>query len=341
MAGRPQEKLSGIQKAAILMVLLGDKAASSLCRHLPHDDVEELTREIARIDFVSNEQAAQVLEEFSKLSMAQEYAAKGGTEYAHRLLVGAFGEAIAKDVLQQVSRMEALSPHDLDLIQRAEPQQLARLLEGENPQTIALLLAHVGVKTASALLRIFSEELAAEVVTRLATLRPSSPEIVQKIVGVLHKKIQSLGKQDRLTCGGVEAAAEVLNRLGGPISKTILGSIESRSTDLAGAILNQMFTFEDFLLVPEASIREIVAQADKKALAICLKGATPEVRDHFLKVMSSRAAEMLKEDIEVLGAVRAHDIAQAQRELVSAARKLEAEGKIVLKNEEEEANVQP
>jgi len=197
----------------------------------------------------------------------------------------------------------------------------------------------VGVKMASALLKIFPEDLAAEVVTRLARLRPSSPEIVQKIVGVLHKKIQSMGKQDRLTCGGVEAAAEVLNRLGGPASKTILGSIESRSTDLAGAILNQMFTFEDFLLVPEASIREIVAQTDKKTLAICLKGATPEVTDHFLKVMSSRAAEMLKEDIEVLGAVRARDIAQAQRELVSAARKLEAEGKIVLKNEEEEAHV--
>ncbi len=318
------------------MVLLGDKAASSVYRHLPHDDVEELTREIARIDFVSNEQAVQVLEEFSKLGMAQEYAAKGGAEYAHRLLVVAFGEAVAKDLVKQVTRMEALSSRDLDLLQRADPQQLARLLEGENPQTIALLLAHVGVKTASALLKIFPEELAAEVVTRLASLRPSSPEIVQKIFGVLHKKIQSLGKQDAVACGGVQAAANVLNRLDGSFSKTILGSIGNRSTDLAEAIRNQMFTFDDFLLVPEVSIREIVAQADKKALAISLKGATPEVREHFLKVMSSRAAEMLKEDIDVLGAVRARDIAQAQRDLVDAARKLEAEGKIVLKNEQEE-----
>jgi flagellar motor switch protein FliG len=341
MAARTQEKLSGIQKAAILMVLLGDKAASSVYRHLPHDDVEQLTREIARVDFVSNEQAMQVLEEFSKLGTAQEYIAKGGTEYAHRLLVIAFGEGIAKDLLQQLTRVEALSSQDLDLVQRADPQQLARLLEDENPQTIALLLAHLGIKMASALLRIFPEELAAEVVTRLARLRPSSPEIVQKIVGVLHKRIQSLGKQERMACGGVEAAAEVLNRLDGPVSKTILGSIEHQSTDLASAIRNQMFTFEDFLLAPEVSIREIVAQADKKALAMSLKGATAEVKEHFLKVMSSRAAEMLKEDIEVLGAVRARDVAQAQRELVDAARKLEAEGKIVLKNDEgdEEAYV--
>jgi flagellar motor switch protein FliG len=339
MAARTQEKLTGIQKAAILMVLLGDKAASSVYRHLSHDDVEELTREIARIDFVSNEQAMQVLEEFSKVGTAQEYVAKGGTEYAHRLLMVAFGEAVAKDLLQQVTRMQALSSQDLDLIQRADPQQLAQLLEGENPQTIALLLAHLGVKMASALLKIFPEELAAEVVTRLASLRPSSPEIVQQIVRVLHKKIQSLGKQNRMACGGVGAAAELLNRLEGSVSKTILGSIEQRNTDLAGDIRNQMFTFEDFLLVPEVSIREIVAQADKKALAISLKGTTPEVRAHFLKVMSSRAAEMLKEDIEVLGAVRARDVAQAQRELIDAARKLEAEGKIVLKNEEEEAYV--
>lgn len=321
------------------MVLLGDKAASSVYRHLPHDDVEELTREIARIDFVSHEQATQVLEEFSKLTMAQEYVAKGGTEYAHRLLVTAFGETAARDVLQQVTRMEALSSQDVELIQRADPQQLARLLEGENPQTIALLLAHVDIKMASALLRIFPEELAAEVVTRLASLRPSSPEIVQKILGVLHKKIQSLGKQERMACGGVEAAAEVLNRMDGAVSKTILGSIEHRSTDLAGAIRDQMFTFEDFLLAPELSIREIVAQADKKALALALKGATPQVRDHFLKVMSSRAAEMLKEDIDVLGAVRSRDVAQAQKDIVEAARKLEAEGKIALKSEEEEAYV--
>jgi len=318
------------------MVLLGDKAASSVYRHLSRDDVEELTREIAQIDFVSNEQATQVLEEFSKLGTAPEHVAKGGTEYAHRLLMVAFGEAVAKDLLQQVTRMQALTPQDIDLVQRADPQQLARMLEGENPQTIALLLAHVDAKTASALLKIFPENLAAEVVTRLASLRPSSPEIVQKIVAVLHKKIQSLGKQDRTPCGGVEAAAELLNRLGGSVSKNILGSIEQGNTDLAGAIRDQMFTFDDFLLVPEVSIREIVAQADKKALAIALKGATPEVTAHFLKVMSSRAAEMLKEDIEVLGAVRARDVAQAQRDLIEAARRLETEGKIVLKNEEEE-----
>jgi len=339
MAARTQEKLSGIQKAAILMVLVGEKAASSVYRHLPQDDVEELTREIARVGFVSNDQAMQVLEEFSKLSMAQEYVAKGGTESAHHLLAAAFGEAAAKDVLQQVTRTEAVSSQDLELVQRADPQQLAQMLEGENPQTVALLLAHLGVKMSSAVLKIFPEELAAEVVTRLARLRPSSPEVVQKIVAVLHKKIQGLGKQDRMACGGVEAAAEVLNRLDGPVSKNILGSIEQASTDLATAIRNQMFTFEDFLLVPEASIREILAQADKKALALSLKSATPEVRDHFLKVMSSRAAEMLKEDIEVLGAVRARDVTQAQREIVDAARKLEAEGKIVLKNEEEEAYV--
>jgi flagellar motor switch protein FliG len=339
MASRTQEKISGIQKAAILMVLLGDKAASSVYRHLPQDDVEELTREIARLDYVSNEQALQILEEFNKLGMAQEYVAKGGTDYAQKLLVGAFGEAAAKGLVQQVTRMEALSFKDLELIQRADPQQLAKLVESESPQTIALLLAHLGAKMASTLLRLFPEELAADVVARLAKLRPFSPETVQKVVSVLHKRIEGLGRQDRLAYGGVEAAAELLNRLDAPASKTILGSIEQHSSDLAGSIRNQMFTFEDFLLVPEASIRELVAQVDKKAMTMALKGATPDLKAHFLKVMSSRAAEMMNEDIEVLGSVRARDVVQAQREVVDAARKLEAEGKIVLKSEGEEAYV--
>lgn len=340
MAARnTQEKLSGIQKAATLMVLLGDKAAASVYRCLPQEEVEELTREIARVDVVPQDVAQQILEEFSKLTMAQEYVGKGGADYAQKLLVGAFGEATAKDLLQQVLRTEAISFKDLELVQRADPQQLAKLIEGENPQTIALLLAHLGARTASTLLRLLPESLTAQVVERLAKLRPFSPEMVQKVVSVLNKKIQSLGKQDRLACGGVEAVADLLNRIEAPVTKTILQAIEQQDSELAVAIRNQMFTFEDFTVVPEASIREVVAQVDKKTLAMALKGASAELKQHFLKVMSSRAAEMLNEDIEVLGQVRAREVAHAQQEVVQTARKLETDGKIYLKSDGDETYV--
>jgi flagellar motor switch protein FliG len=334
-----QEKITGLQKAAILMVLLGDKAASNVYRHLPKEEVEVLTREIARVDYVSQDVAQEILEEFNKLTVAQEFVAKGGTDYAHKLLVGAFGENSAKDLIHQVMRTETISFRDLDLVQRADPQQLAKLMEGENPQTIALLLAHLGSTTASTLLTLFPEGLTAQVVERLAKLRPFSPEVVQKILTVLHKKIQSLGKQDRLAFGGVEAVADLLNQVDAPLSKTILSSIETGDSNLAGAIRNQMFTFDDFLAVPEASIREIVAQADKKLLALALKGASPDLKGHFLKVMSTRAADMLREDIEVLGQVRAREVARAQHEIVEIGRKLEADGKIVLKGDGEESYV--
>jgi flagellar motor switch protein FliG len=333
MAVRPQEKISGLQKAAMLMVMLGDKAAASIYRQLPQEEVEELTREIARIGVVSPEVGNQVLDEFNKLTLAHEYVDKGGTDYAHKLLVGAFGESTAKDLLQQVLRTEAISFKDLELVQRADPQQLAKLIEGESPQTIALLLAHLGARTASTLLRMLPEPLTGQVVERLAKLRPFSPEMVQRIVSVLNKKIQSLGKQDRLACGGVEAVADLLNRIEAPITKTILQAIEQGDAELAVAIRNQMFTFDDFAVVPEASIREVVAQVDKKTLALALKGASAELKNHFLKVMSSRAAEMLNEDIDVLGQVRGREVAHAQQEVVQTARKLETEGKIYLKSE--------
>ena len=333
MAARPPEKINGLQKAAMLMVMLGDKAAASVYRHLPQEEVEELTRAIARIDVVSPEIGNQVLDEFNKLTLAHEYVGKGGADYAHKLLVGAFGEATAKDLLQQVMRTEAISFKDLELVQRADPQQLAKLIEGENPQTIALLLAHLGARTASTLLRMLPEPLTGQVVERLAKLRPFSPEVVQKIVNVLNKKIQNLGRQDRLACGGVEAVADLLNRIEAPITKTILQAIEQGDAELAVAIRNQMFTFDDFAVVPEASIREVVAQVDKKTLALALKGASADLKQHFLKVMSSRAAEMLNEDIEVLGQVRSREVAHAQQEVVQTARKLETEGKIYLKSE--------
>ena len=340
MTPRTQEKISGVQKTAILMVLLGDKAASSVYRHLSREQVAELTREVARVDAISEDQALEILDEFRRLSLAQEHVAKGGTDYAQKVLVNAFGEASAKELIQQAVRKEAVSSQDLDRLQRAEPQQLAKLLQDENPQTIALLIGHVGPKTASALLKLFSEDLTAQVVERFAKLRPSSPETVQKVVSVLHQKIQNLGRnQDRLASGGVEAVADLLNRMkNAPLSKTILETIERQDVNLAVAIRDRMFTFDHFLLVPEASIRELLTQLDKKVLALALKGAAPEVKAHFLKVMSSRAAEMLNEDVEVLGSVRARDLTQAQHEVVEAARKLEAEGKIVLRSEDEESD---
>lgn len=321
---------AGPRKAAILLVILGEDAASQIYRHLPPGEVEQVTREIASLRSVDQDTALAVLEEFERLVVAGDYLAQGGTEYANKLLVKAFGEDGAKELLRQVSLSAEMSASKLDSLRKADPQQLAKFIEGEHPQTIALILAHLEAKQASALLMRLPEELRAEAIKRLAQLRQFSPEMAQRVSLVLHKRLEALGEQSRRAYAGLRGVADVMNRLDINIAKTILEGIEKEDPKLAISIRNLMFTFEDLLTIPEAGIRELLAQMEKKTLATALRGASEELKNYVFKSMSSRAVEMLKEDMEVLGPVKSRDIHKAQLDAVAAARKLEAEGKLSL-----------
>jgi flagellar motor switch protein FliG len=323
----------GAHKAAILLVLLGEDAASQIYRHLPPGEVEQITQEIARLQAVDSATALAVLEEFERLVMAGDYLAQGGADYANKLLIKAFGADGAKELLRQVSATAEVNSGRLDSLRKADPQQLAKFIEGEHPQTIALILAHLEAKQASVLLMRLPEELRAEAVKRLAQLRQFSPEMAQRVSLVLHKRLESLGEQSRRAYAGLRGVADLMNRLELNTAKTILEGIEKEDPKLALSIRNLMFTFEDLLTVPEAGIRELLGQMDKKTLATALRGASEELKNYIFKSMSSRAVEMLKEDMEVLGPVRSRDVHKAQLEAVAVARKLEAEGKITLSQE--------
>lgn len=336
MSNRPP---SGVKKAAILLVILGEEAASQIYRHLPPADVEQVTRAIANLSGVDAETALATLEEFEKLVIAGDYLAQGGTDYANKLLIKAFGEEGAQELLRQVSLTAEMSAGKLDSLRKADPQQLAKFIEGEHPQTIALILAHLEAKQASTLVMRLPEELRAEAVKRLAQLRQFSPEMAQRVSIVLHKRLEALGEQSRRAYAGLRGVADVMNRLELNTAKTILEGIEKDDPKLAISIRNLMFTFEDLLTVPEAGIRELLGQLDKKTLATALRGASEELKNFIFKSMSSRAVEMLKEDMEVLGPVRSKEIQKAQMEAVAVARKLEAEGKILLTPEEDDEYV--
>jgi len=333
MTARPPSPMNGPRKAAILIAIMGEEAASAVFRHLPDKDVQAVTREIAEMGRISPEVALEILEEYGRLAITQDYVAQGGLEFAKRLLVKAFGDTNAKDLLQKVSRLQELSAGQLDSLQKADPPQLAKFLEGEHPQTIALILAHLDGKKASALLMKLPEQIRAESVKRLAQLRQFSPEMAERVSVVLNRRLQALGEQSRKTYAGFKNVADVMNRLEGPASKAILEAIEKDDPKLAINIRNLMFTFEDLLGVPDVSVREWLGTMDKKTLALALKGASNDLKDHIFRAMSSRAVEMLKEDMEALGPVRAKDVAQAQQEAVTLLRKLEAEGKVILKAE--------
>jgi flagellar motor switch protein FliG len=333
MTAAPAVAPSGARKAAILLVILGDETASQIYRNLPPAAVEQLSQEIAVLRSVDSETALAVLEEFERLTTAGDYLAQGGKDYANKLLVKAFGEEGAQELLRQLSRTAEMSAGKLDSLRKADPQQLAKFIEGEHPQTIALILAHLEAKQASALLMRLPEDIRAESIKRLAQLRQFSPDVAQRVSLVLHKRLEALGEQSRRAYAGLRGVADVMNRLEISTAKTILEGIEKEDPKLALSIRNLMFTFEDLMTVPEAGIRELLGQMDKKTLATALRGASEELKNYIFKSMSSRAVEMLKEDMEVLGPVKSRDVQKAQIEAVAVARKLEAEGKISLSQE--------
>lgn len=339
MTSNAASQINGARKAAILMAIMGEEAASAVYRTLPEKEVQLVTRELAELGKVSAETVNGVLEEYSQLALTNDYLTEGGLELATRLLVKAFGNDTANNLLQKVGRLQQLSAGQLDSLQKADPQQLAKFLEDEHPQTIALILAHLDGKQASALLMKLPEAVRAESLKRLAQLRQFSPEIAEKVSVVLNRRLSSVGEQSRKTYAGLKGVADVMNRLEPAAAKTILENIEQDDPKAAIDIRNLMFTFEDLLGIADVAVREWVGAMDKKTLALALKGASPDLKDHIFRAMSSRAVEMLKEDIEALGPVRAKDVTKAQQESVALLRKLEADGKVTLKAEGEDEYV--
>jgi flagellar motor switch protein FliG len=325
--------MTGVRKAAVLLVAVGEESAKEILRALPEVDVQRLTEELAELRGITSEMSSAILEEFWELLETQNFMTHGGLDYASRLLQETFGKERADDLLALVRRSQEEAQGNLAKLQRTDPQQLGKLLDSEHPQTIALVLAHLDPRRASLVLDNLSEDHKVLSIQRLAEMRQFSPEMAQKVAHILHRRLENVGDTARKSYSGFKAVADLLNRLNAEESKKILETIEDGQPELALAIRNLMFTFEDLVTVPPATIREIVSGVDKRQLALALRGAKDELRAQIFKSMSSRAVEMLKEDMEVLGPVRSREVAQAQQEILNLARRLEAEGKVVLKLE--------
>jgi flagellar motor switch protein FliG len=324
-------KIGGAKKTAILLTVLGDDAAAVLFRNLNGDELQRVADEVANLGTVSTELSLQIFEEYQHMTQAQDYLVQGGQESARRLLTKAFGGEEAQGIMERLSKTQELSP--IEQLQRAEPQKLAKFLQGEHPQTIALVLGQLNDRQASALLLCLPIEIRAQTIKRLAALRRFSPGIAEKVSVVLNERLKAVGEHGKRTYSGFQSVADIMNSIDTVIAQEILAGIENEDPSLAISIRDLMFTFDDLLEVGEIHIRELTGVADKKLLAVALKGASEDLKNHFFRTMSSRAVEMLKEDIESLGPVRNKEVRKAQAEIVSVARSLEAEGKIVLKGE--------
>jgi flagellar motor switch protein FliG len=323
-----QTVLSGLTKAAIVMLLLGEEASTGVFRHLSEDEIEQLAKQMAELGQISAKTSESVMDEFHHTMVASEFVTRGDIAYARRILERTLGPEAARRILDRVIR-SFQSTAGFKSLTAVDPEQLSKFILGEHPQTIALILAHLNASSAAQLITLLPEELRADVLTRMASLDDISPEVVTRISTVIEQRLKTLGGPTRETHGGVRAVAELFNRLERTVSGPVLEAIEADRPELAVSIRNLMFVFDDLVHVDANGMREIAQRADKKALTIALKGANEQIRDHFFSNMSKRAAEMLREEMEVLGAVRLRDVEKAQQDIVSIARKLEEEGVIV------------
>jgi flagellar motor switch protein FliG len=326
-----EDAVSGIRKAAILMVLLGDEASASVFRHLQEDEVQDISREISRLGEIDSPVADTVLEDFHRMWMAQTCLVRGGPEFAKTLLVKAFGQDSSRKLLDRLNISLQSAITGFDSLQKADPAQLSKFIQAEQPQTIALVLAHLNSSQAAALLGTLPAPLRAEVVMRMAHLEQISPEIINKITGILEQKLRSLGDFKSESCGGVRAVAELINRMETKAAAAILEKIEDENPPLALSIRNLMFVFDDIMLIEEAGMREILQRIDKKSLTVALKGCSEDLKTQFFRNMSSRAVEMLREDMEVMGPVKVKDVETSQQQIVSIVRKLDEDGVISIK----------
>lgn len=326
-ANQSLQTLSGARKAAILMMAVGEERAAKIFRYMQEDEIERVAREVAAIGFVSAEVGESVLEEFHQAASANDLIQVGGVDQAKRLLSGALGADASRRVFDKVMRSFHTNEGFVAL-EKTNPQQLSKFILGEHPQTIALILAHLNPMHAAALASQLPDHLRADVLLRMASIEEISPEVIGRISNVIEQRLKSVGGPSREQRGGVRAVAELFNRLDRSISQPALERIEAVSPDMAVAIRNLMFVFDDLKGIEESGIREIINRADKRALTVSLKGASEEIRSRFFANMSKRAGELLKEEMEIMGAVRLREVEKAQQEIVAIARKLEEEGLI-------------
>ena len=320
--------MSGVQKAAVLLITLGPEKSAQIFKHLKEEEIEELTLEIANTRSVSSDTKELVLEEFYQVCLAQQYIAEGGIGYARELLETALGSEKAQAVISKLTASLQVRP--FEFIRKTDPGQVLSFIQDEHPQTIAMILSYLTAAQAAMIIGALPPEKQADVAKRIAMMDRTSPDVVQEVESVLERKLSSLLNQDYTIVGGVDAIVEILNSVDRGTEKHIMESLEIEEPELADDIRKKMFVFEDILLLDDRAIQRVLRDVDNSDLCVALKGANEEVQNVIFKNMSSRLASMVKEDMEFMGPIRMKDVEEAQQKIVGVIRRLEDSAEIVI-----------
>ena len=336
MATRDKEKLTGIQKTAILFITLGPDASAPILKKLPDADIERITFEIANMQKIKKDQRDEVLQEFVELNKAKDYIMEGGFEYAKNLLSKALGAQKAKEIIEQVSEITQ-QYRPFGIARKADSAQLLNIIKNEHPQAIALILCYLQSDKAAQILSGLPEDMQADVAMRIATMSNTSQMVIEEVEGILQKKLSNVVRSDIGTIGGVKPLVDILNNVDRGTEKSILDELDRNEPELAEKIRSNMFIFEDITTLDNTSIQRVLREVDTRDLAYALKGSSEEVANAVYTNMSKRAAQTLKEDIEFLGPVRLIDVEKSQQNIVSIIRRLDETGEIVVARGGEDA----
>jgi len=322
------DNLTGIEKAAVLLLSLDQDTGSELLRQLEPEMIENVSRELASISRVEPEVRDHVVNEFYNVAMAFNWAAEGGIDYASRLLRNAVDPKLADKIIQQVSQTVQQTP--FAFLQKAETEHLLTFIQDEHPQTIALIASHLPYHKASEILAGLPPQKQIEVVKRVANMEQTNPEVINEVEKGLESRLSNMLNQQMEKTGGVDTVAEMLNLVDRSTEKGIMEGLETDDPDLVESIRRLMFVFEDIMLVNDKGIQAVLKEVDNDELALALKTASDELKEKVFKNMSERAAELIKEDMEYMGPVRVSDVEAAQQRIVDIVRRLEEAGDIII-----------
>lgn len=323
-----KQKLTGKQKAAILLISLGPDVSAQLYKHLTEEEIEKLTLEISSVKKVEADQKEDVLDQFHQIALAQDYIAQGGISYAKTILEKALGADEAGNIINRLTSSLQVKP--FDFARKADPGQILNFIQSEHPQTIALVLSYLEKEQAGQILSELPQEMQADIAKRIAIMDSTSPEIIYEVEQVLERKLSATVTQDYTQTGGIQAVVEVLNGVDRSTERTILDALEIQDPELAEEIKKRMFVFEDIVTLDNRAIQRIIREVENDDLRLSLKVASDEVKEIVFSNMSNRMAETFKEEMEFMGPVRLRDVEESQSRIVSAIRRLEEVGEIVI-----------
>lgn len=322
------EDLSSEQKAAIVLVTLGVDNASEIYKHLDESEIEKVTVEIARIGHLDSDLIQAVMDDYYKMCVTQKMVTEGGLEYARNVLEKAFGNATAESLIQKMS--QTLKKKAFSFVRKSDTKNLSTILQGERPQTIALILSYLESDQSAEILSSLPEKKRMGVVEAIARMDSASPEAIKIVEGEIRKRFSNVLTADYTNVGGVDYIASVMNYIDRANEKQIFDELGKKDPELTENIRKKMFVFEDIAGLGDRTIQIFLRECDNKDLVYALKGSTPQMCDLIYANMSSRMAESIRSDLEITTNVRLKDVEDAQQRIVNIIRRLEEQGEIVI-----------